>query len=99
METQKIYKTVYEIIGKTRVGNFVCSGWFADEKGALDSFVREYPRFKGRAILQKKQVEVFGNGILISDCAKPGEHLCIFSSRHDNELLQYVNGRFVIGKQ
>lgn len=91
---EKTYKTVYEITGRTNAQNYACSGWYSEEKNAIETFIKKYPRFKGKAVLQRKQVEDIGNGVLVSDSDFPVENLCVFTSKTDTELLQYINGKY-----
>lgn len=89
METEKKYKTIYEILGRTKSQKFVCSGWWSAPNGALQEFVEQYPRFTGRATLFKKQVEDMGDQLLISDMANRGEELVMFAST--KEIKTFIN--------
>ena len=90
MEKQKIYKTIYEIVGKTSTQKYVSTGWFTEDKLAVNNFIEKYPRFKGKASLIRKQVEDWGDSVLISDMAKRGDQLAVFTCK--NDILQYSMG-------
>ena len=59
---EKTYKTVYEITGRTNAQNYACSGWYSEEKNAIETFIKKYPRFKGKAVLQVNKLRILAMG-------------------------------------
>lgn len=76
----QLTKTIYEVIGRTKANNYVCSGWCSSPKLALAAMLVLYPRFMGRATLFEKIVEDHGEGLLISDMARRGREITMFNS-------------------
>lgn len=63
-------KKVYEVVGKTFYGSFCCSGFSSDLKVAIDSFVKRYPRFEGRAQIREQIAKDVGYGMIMADHSK-----------------------------
>ena len=84
MENKKV--KIYVIHGRTSKNSYVCTGWFTKTRGAVEEFIKKYPRFKGEAEIQTQFAEDFGHGVLIAS----SRWEAIDSFESTKELKQYT---------
>lgn len=96
METEKKYKTIFQIRGYTKSRQRVSIGWNREIRFAIHYFIDDFPEFRGKVQLVKKVVEQTGNPEIdnFRESEVREEVLATFTSR--KQVDAYVNKHYQI---